>query len=341
MSKYSLNDDSTKFYNKIYRIFIIAFILILIIGLVSNPNNSSNYVLGMIGCAAFILLLFFFVMKHESNLKEKNDDDAEYFGSLLESGEYFNSMEWQFKYQQYTENSKPHHLSSGSLKTDLSLRYIKKVLRRDFYIPLLIFPLVGVTPGMLIQDYSLSDIPFGLMMLIFIATLALLEVAYFAILYQVSLRFIKNWLNDHPRYKNSIKEISDSYNTGDAYECSYFCVVIGSKYIHGFDGEKFHTVLRDNVVSCTWDIERLVIYSTGKYGERYVGDEYRFNIKFLCKDADRGCSFKVTLDQFQIKMIMDRYFPDISSDKNPSFKTTKIYGYKVSSIKKYASEPLI
>ena len=126
MSKYSLNDDSTKFYNKIYRIFIIAFILILIIGLVSNPNNSSNYVLGMIGCAAFILPLFFFVMKHESNLKEKNDDDAEYFGSLLESGEYFNSMEWQFKYQQYTENSKPHHLSSGSLKTDLSLRYIKK-----------------------------------------------------------------------------------------------------------------------------------------------------------------------------------------------------------------------
>ena len=63
MSKYSLNDDSTKFYNKIYRIFIIAFILILIIGLVSNPNNSSNYVLGMIGCAAFILPLFFFVMK--------------------------------------------------------------------------------------------------------------------------------------------------------------------------------------------------------------------------------------------------------------------------------------
>lgn len=338
MSKYSLNDDSTKFYNTIYRIFIIAFILILIIGLVSNPNNSSNYVLVMIGSAAFILLLFFFVNKYETNLKEKNDDDAEYFGSLLESGEYFNSMEWQFKYQQYTENSKPHHLSSGNLKTELSLRYIKKVLRRDFYVPLLIIPFAGVTLGQIIQQYTLSDTPFGLIMLSFIAAL---EVAYFALLYQISLKFIKNWLNDHPRYKNSIKEISNSYNSGDAYECSYFCVVIGPKYIHGFDGEKFHTVLRDNVVSCTWDIERLVIYSTGKYGERYVGDEYRFNIKFLCKDADRGCSFKVTLDQFQIKMIMDRYFPDISSDKNPAFKATKIYGHKVSRIKKYASEPLI
>ena len=170
---------------------------------------------------------------------------------------------------------------------------------------------------------------------------AAFEIPYFVILYMFSLSFLKTWINDHPRYKNSMKEINRSYITGDAYECSYFCVVIGPKYIHGFDGEKFHTVLRENVTACTWDIERMVIYSTGKYGERYVGDEYRFSIKFQCKDSDIGSSFKITLDQFQIKAIMDRHFPQISSDENPSYKVTKAYGHRVSSIKGYASAPVI
>ena len=103
----------------------------------------------------------------------------------------------------------------------------------------------------------------------------------------------------------------------------------------------YYTVLRENVTACTWDIERLVIYATGKYGERYLGDEYRFSIRFQCKDADIGSSFKITLDQFQIKLIMDRYFPKISSDENPAYNVTKAYAHRISSIKKYASAPVI
>ena len=338
MSKYSLNDDSGGFYNKLYRILIIIFMIILLLGLCLNSGGEKNYIPIMIISMAVTIALFFFVIRHERTSLHNNDNDAEYFGSLLESGEYFSSMQWQFLYRKYAEENKPHHLSALGTREDICFRYIKKVLRRDFYIPLLIFPLVGGTFANMIQEYAFPDSSFLMLMTCITAAF---EIPYFAILYLSSLKFLQAWTNDHPRYKNSMKEINHSYITGDAYECAYFCVVIGPKYIHGFDGEKFHTVLRENVTACTWDIERLVIYATGKYGERYVGDEYRFSIKFQCKDSDIGSGFKITLDQFQIKLIMDRYFPKISSDENPAYNVTKAYGHRVSSIKKYASAPVI
>lgn len=219
------------------------------------------------------------------------------------------------------------------MKADLSTRYTRKVLKRDFYIPLLIVPLVATLPAYLFKS--------PLFELLVVCFNVVAEITYLGILYFFSITFLKTWLKKHPRYKSNIKDISNSYITGDAYECSYFCVVIGPKYIHGFDGEKFNTVLRDNVESCTWVIERLIIYASGRYGEEYLGDEYRFNIRFNCKNADSGSSFRITLDQFQIKMIMERYFPDISSDENPKFIVKKVYKHKVSCIKKYASEPVI
>jgi hypothetical protein len=49
----------------------------------------------------------------------------------------------------------------------------------------------------------------------------------------------------------------------------------------------------------------------------YAGDEYRFNIRFTCKGTDTKDFFHITLDQFQGKMIMDNFFPDISEDTDP------------------------
>lgn len=66
-----------------------------------------------------------------------------------------------------------------------------------------------------------------------------------------------------------------------------------------------------------------------------MGDEYRFYVVFSCCD---GMEYKVALDQFQIKLIMDRYF---SSEKSNSagigYSVTSVYGLDFSSLKKYTS----
>lgn len=338
MSKYGLNDESTGFKNGLYKIAVIVFMVVMILKSCTDPDKNGSDISLMIVSLIFIMLLFFLVNRRESDLMGKNDNDADFFGSLLESGEYFSSMDWQFRYSQYTEGHKPCHLSSGSLGLDLILRYFKKVLRRDFYIPLVIFPLVGGTFAQIMQEYGFPDSSFGFMM--FCIT-AVLETVYFGILYYLSQNILRTWIKNHPRYQNRMKEINGSYLSGDAFECSYFCLVVGPKYVHGFDGERFHTVLRENITSCAWDIERLVIYSTGKYGERYVGDEYRFSIKFHCKDEDMGSGFKITLDQFQIKMIMEKFFPDVTDAGNPVLKVSKTYGHRVSGIKNCASGPIL
>ena len=157
------------------------------------------------------------------------------------------------------------------------------------------------------------------------------------------------WLEFKRKYPNEYRLIISSYLEGTAFECSYNCVVIDRNYVHAFDGEVFHTVKRRDVKEVRWQVERIAVFRkeerkySGRYRRKYglnirlkdrnnsglmvsdvipslveydlksyLFDEYKFNIVFFY--GEKFDSFKVALDQFQIRRIMDEFFSDCTEN---------------------------
>jgi hypothetical protein len=265
-----------------------------------------------------------------------DSDRADRFTTLLGNNGYFSSEAWRGEYRKYASENQLHSVSSSTLTGDLSLRYIRMILRRDYYIPLMVLPLAAfclfcVIDSELCTDAGDGDLYLRLM------TLLGLEALYGGLVFVLSRHFFGKWLKDNPQYREQKDEIIRSYLEGYLFSCSYFCVVVGQNYVHGFDGRRFHTLPRDGIKRGRWLVECDKILWTLRNSDEsfdafnlYVRDEYRFNIYFLCTRGDyysvtdngEFCArnrFCIPLDQFQVKMIMDRFFQKISSDMKPVF----------------------
>ena len=146
----------------------------------------------------------------------------------------------------------------------------------------------------------------------------------------------KKWLDSFEEKGIGVREIETSYREGDAFECSINSVVIGPYYVHGVDGEKFYTVPRNMINAVAWNVDRFIISAKTKYGTVYKGDEYRFYIVF--KSGNGEVLFRIPLDQFQIRMIMDNYFPNEAAKSfQIGYDEIKILSHKFFSLKKHTS----
>ena len=161
-------------------------------------------------------------------------------------------------------------------------------------------------------------------------------------LYLLSFRPFSSWLGTHPKYREQKDEIKNSYLEGDAFTCSCNSVVVGKKYVHhAFDGIDFFTEEKDNLKDVKVQVERLMIYTHSRHSEIYVGDEYHFRIVFCCGEDDILKEYGITLDQFQVKMIMDRFFPDVSWKDRVAFTERRTYYSSFASMRNCISEPVM
>ena len=78
---------------------------------------------------ALIFILQDFLISEEK-VKEQDNLFATKFVSLLRTGEYFNSDLWKKAYSEYCANHPMRHVSSGFLLSDLTKRYLRRMLKR-------------------------------------------------------------------------------------------------------------------------------------------------------------------------------------------------------------------
>lgn len=305
-----------------------------------------------------IILCIFVPRRRE----RKNGAAFFHFCRLLKTESYFSSYSWQQRYSRFCRNNPLHSLSSFTLKGDISYRYIVMSIKRDIGTASIISIAVGIyfasvmseflgtylcdelknEPGDFIRSLFGSDAVvyldnffksrFNVYFIVFITAVITEWFLYITVLYLLSLRIFNKWLKRHPHYLAEQDKIKQSYLHCYAFECSYFCTVVGSEYIHAFDGRNFHTVNINNVSHVKWLIEKYKVYYESRSAKTYAGDEYRFNLKFTCGGTDIADDFHITLDQFQGKMIMEKFFPDISNDINPDIKYSDISSHYLSSI---------
>ena len=276
--------------------------------------------------------------------QKENDRVFRHFSSLLKSNGYFNSALWRHNYNRFCQKHPLHSLSSSSMERDISFRYIVRSIKKNIGICSVGFAVIALCFS-LPESFSLSkDLypfisflfgsdtavyldnffksGFNATITSFLIVFIIIWLLYLTVIYLYSIRIFERWLKKHPHYIAEKDRIKHSYLNGYAFECSYFCAVIGPEYVHAFDGTDFHTVSRKNISSVKWLIEKYQVYYQSPRSKSgsvlcYAGDEYRFNIRFTCKGTDTKDFFYITLDQFQGKMIMDNFFPDISEDTDP------------------------
>lgn len=317
---------------------IAAVVLCFMYPVLNNPNSgisADNAVLvTVIGSALAIWISVLL-----ERIRVKNFDDFAYeFRNLLSSDRYFAGDTWKRKYRRYRDRHSLHSLNSHSLLTDLSFRYIRMALWRDWYLWLFIIPASGMCGYVLVSTLFNLRFPFDLLAFILIGS----EALYLLVIVFLSFRFFGKWLKKHPHYQDKRDEIAESYLNGYAFECAHFCLVIGNKYIHGFDGHEFHTVERSNVCVAKWLVERLHVYTTMRCGSKmFVRDEYRFNINFACGGQDSRDDFHIALDQFQIGMVMELVIPKVSSNVHPIYVYDSVDWLRHVSIRWFTSAPVM
>jgi hypothetical protein len=275
--------------------------------------------------------------------RAKNDSFASNFRARLNGGEYFNSSCWQKAYSKYRSRYLHHHLPAGSIMTDLSIRCLKICFRRNLLWLIWLMGFAMVAPLMFCELEHLDpDIRFaplagciGIVVSFFIYTL---------FIYIFARMKCKLWLELCEEWEIDQRSVESSYLEGTAFECNYNCVVIGNRYVHGFDGEYFFTVPRNQIREVSWFVERIMIFGRRRANPRsrtkiYKGDEYRFYIVFSCIDGEK---YKIALDQFQIKLIMDIFFAaETVKPARISYSETSVDTPAFISLKKYTSPVLM
>ena len=233
-------------------------------------------------------------------LIESIDDDIyKKFKSLIYSKKYFSTPYWTKACREYRVKHHPRKISATSLKTDLASKYILRIIKRDWYIPAVLIPLCA---GFLSFSHS-SKTDYWMITSVF-------EAVYFAALIVMSNRPYRKWLESGETSEYHCDEINYSYLSGQAFVYSYNTLVIGEKFLHTFDGSDFHTVEKNNIQEIQLGVERIMVQRSSRYGKYYLRDEYRFRIKFFHEGGYRDFDFSLVLNQFQIKQIIDKFFPD-------------------------------
>ena len=259
---------------------------------------------------------------------EQDNLFATKFVSLLRTGEYFNSDLWKKAYSEYCANHPMRHVSSGFLLSDLTKRYLRRMLKRYItfspysYIWVVYSSFVLYIEGTYITGFldltGMATVWFLVLLWLFIVFCPVLLFAL--VMLAVSVFKWSRWLEFKRKYPNEYRLIISSYLV-------------------------FHTVKRRDVKEVRWQVERIAVFRkeerkySGRYRRKYglnirlkdrnnsglmvsdvipslveydlksyLFDEYKFNIVFFY--GEKFDSFKVALDQFQIRRIMDEFFSD-------------------------------
>ena len=347
---------------KIYAIVILCILIILPVtyAVIFPFSNRNILYIATIPCLVTWALAPWLLDKEDGELKAESNRKAVTLKDVLRKKEYFTRKIWKRKYSEYL-NKHPlenHRLKAASMTADLSWQYMKKLLRNYFLVSALTIPAGFVLWLVYISDYikperSSTEESCGI-----ILTIAAENLVFFALLYLISRHVFKKWISGHP----DASIIQNSYADGYAFTNSYYSLVIGSKYIHGFDGEEFFSVPKNDIrkVKCRIELMganafqteienqiadiRTQINRKGKSESEFAykreseeskfqselptsvimpntgrrteyDDRYMFNINLITHYN----SIDVVLDQFQIKMIMDNFFPDISDCLNVEY----------------------
>lgn len=294
-------------------LFFLSVIIIvpkLINAIEKNDYEIFSFLLIWLGFSAvifFLAILFYFLRDNKPEKKEKYEDVERIFRNRLKHNRYFSSPAWQMKYREYVRTHPLKSLNSSSITVDLLMRNIIKsdVLQEiaaDLFWVFCIFNKYGGVPGIIIWTILLITRLKNIMSCI------------------SSFTIFSRWMKNHPEYSGKRDEIIHSYLNGYAFECSCFCLVIGPEYIHAYDGKSFHTVRKENIVKATPVIDHILRKSIPTKINYY--HEYQFKIKFIYTEDEEEKVFLVTLDQFQVMMIMMQFFPDLPSD-NPLYTSMK------------------
>lgn len=303
-----------------------------------HAHDGVKDILQSVSFLCFIILFVTLFSIWSDYRLQKNNNRSNFIRELVESGEYFSRKIWQRKYRDYCAKHPVKQLNASSLRKDLCFRYLKRKLK-NLYLWLIILPIAFAFP---VNAIFMSCTGGGILGLgfweNFMLTAFTVIMAVMSVLIFLSLRPFGRWLDAHPQYADRKDDIIKSYLNGYMFECFCFIVVISRHYVHAFDGVNFYTIPRDGVVRVKTILKRYMVYSRGRNGETYTGDEYQFEIRFI---SDRAGQISIPLDQFQIRMITDKFFPDIPDVDRCTMVTEKSYSYSLVSLKSCTSKLVI
>ena len=282
-------------------LFICVVLIVLILRKTIEIDYYENILLVLLFSAVIFSITFVMFFFLQRNHKPENFGNFErIFRNRVKQNRYFSNQAWQKKYREYVRAHPLKSLDSSSITMDLLKRTIKSRI-------------------MLVSSIHLSHIG---NILSFITQIIILYSLIKNILACISGGTIfSRWLKTHPEYTGKRDEIIHSYLNGYAFECACFCLVIGDEYIHAFDGHYFQTVRKESIVKVIPVIEHVLLNYINYY------NEYQFKIKFIYTEAGEEKAFFVTLDQFQVMMIMMQFFPDVQLANPQYISIEQPHGY--------------
>jgi hypothetical protein len=221
--------------------------LISLAGLTAGFYLKNGDLKEISGCTLFISVcstLTYYMECREERLRKKYDSFASKLINRLNSGKYFNSSSWQNSYREYCSRYQHHRISAGRIMKDLSKRFFKSSFR-----PILVRVAVGIGVVFYVLQIfadALSLVPFSFAEIIGV-TIASALLLYISVLDIISRWKSKRWQHSCEKKGIELRSLESSYFEGTAFECFYNCVVVGSRYVHGFNGKYFFTVPRDQI----------------------------------------------------------------------------------------------
>ena len=318
---------------------IVALAFLIAAFLRSDPEMQKYAVIALVGTVA--TASFSYYESYNSRKREQTDDFARKLFFQLDHGTYFESKSWLNAYRKFCFKHPMARISAGSLSGDLSRRYIKRIIRRDWYIliwipaaALFLTIYIGNIVGNIVSENFISNSGFVLNWTLI--SCAVISVLYAAVLYLLSGNIFRSWLRNNPQYCHELQQINSSYIQGTAFATPYSCVVVGDPYIHAFDGRQFHTFPKSQIREVFWHVDRFLVFSKGgRCGvQKYKGDEYRFYVVF----QNAGEMVKIPLDQFQIRQMMDNYFEKQARKQYVKHDEIEVGTYEFSSYKRFTSD---
>ena len=105
--------------------------------------------------------------------------------------------------------------------------------------------------------------------------------------------------------------------------CRESFLIVSPAYLHIFNGEHFYSLKREGIWKLTCLATRIKYYQKmSQGGSYYASNEYRFRIDFITtvksiKDDHMGSgitTYGVELNQYQIKMLIDKYFGELKRE---------------------------
>lgn len=271
---------------------------------------------------AVIVLSFvsaFLIYSHFQRKKVRDDELSERFSKQFTRGRYFNSQALISAYDRYCERgmvftSKPRRLG---LRLGVILRRFRHLIRGNSMIMGAVIPAVLMYVNVLMVHNGMILNPYVATVLVSV------EIIYAGVLYVRSLSIYDSWHREYRSWDMSAIEASYMYGVMLSFRENF--VIVSPSYIHILDGEQFHTFPREYIRRLRCIARRVKYYhESRREGRRerrlsYFSDEYSFRIEFI---PASGVAYKVELNQFQVKMLIDKYFSELKDDIEMSYEET-------------------